>query len=232
VRLSPQVRAGEGTGPAEVGLTSRVGAGDATPVIHSCGRCRERHTPARLRPHLGPGKRVRERAAAITGAIAPTKLAARKSVLCNTHGSVYFPRSLSRDAQSATNPCPSVTSPLCRGGLPATPPTSPGRLGHGHSQPGPWPRRPLSPTRLAFLSSGAATPGASFRGPKRPSAAGWCRRRPAPATVCRTASRRWRRSSGGRCTRGRSRRWRTPPCGGFVRPRSVRRRRPAARPRA
>jgi hypothetical protein len=29
--------------------------------------------------------------------------------------------------------------------LPVTPPTSPGRLGHGHSQPGPWTRRPCPP---------------------------------------------------------------------------------------
>ena len=35
----------------------------------------------------------------------------------------------------------------------------PGRLSHGHSQPGPWPRRPSPPGRLASLVPGASFPG-------------------------------------------------------------------------
>jgi hypothetical protein len=129
-------------------------------------------------------KRVRERAAAITGAIAPTKLAARKSVLANTHGSVDFPPSLSRDARSATNPCPSRAPRVTRGRRSFRTPHRPGRLGHGHSLPGPRTRRPghrhaLRPfPRAPALSAlcGACSAAPVFRRPGRSASSRWSRR--------------------------------------------------------
>jgi len=83
----------------------------------------------------------RKRAACISRPIARSIHAARNRLLSNTHGSVYFPRSLPRDASPVTHPCPSRDEPsVLRREIPHLP--IPGRLGHGHSQPGPWPRRP------------------------------------------------------------------------------------------
>ena len=84
-------------------------------------------------------KRARKRVVDFDHTLVWSKSTARKSVLSNTHGSVDFPRSPSRDAPAAH-----------ARDFPDTP-HIPGRLGHGHSQPGPWPRRPCSPTPLASL---------------------------------------------------------------------------------
>ena len=70
----------------------------------------------------GPEKTPRERAASITGAIAPVMLAARESVLSNTHGSVDFPRSPSRLASPVTFPWDSRASRVA----------NPSRIRHSH----------------------------------------------------------------------------------------------------
>ena len=125
-----------------------------------------------IRAVFGPGIRARERAASITGAIAPVMLAARESVLSNTHGSVDFPLSVtaceSRDSYVGPACVPRRTPSRIR----HSPQTRP--LGGGHSLPGPPPRgqRPL-PLRplirldretLRFHNRGIASRGPSNRG--------------------------------------------------------------------
>src|SRR6185437_5033479 len=55
---------------------------------------------------------------------------------------------------SVSLPCPSRDEPVALAwAIPATP-HIPGRLGHGHSQPGPWPRRHSRRDALRPLCSG------------------------------------------------------------------------------
>ena len=130
VRLSARVR-------AEVGLTSRVRAREAAPDTDPCGRRRELHTSRSLRAHSGAfraGKRPRGRAAAFSVAIATEKAAASKCVLPNTHGSVDFPRSPSRDASPVTHPRSSRDEPLAPRRAPSRTPHIP-RPSRARSQP-------------------------------------------------------------------------------------------------
>ena len=121
-------------------------------------RCRERHTDVtkmsgRSQIHNGPGDDRR-----VEPPIGGLSRRASPGLLGKTRGTVNFPGSSSR--------IPGVRDEA------RTSPRHPGRLGHGHNLPGPWPRRPR-PFQLRAPASQARTPRRSRRrsssrpGPRR-----------------------------------------------------------------
>src|SRR4051812_13311682 len=67
-----------------------------------------------------------------------------------------------------------LTSPARLPGVPRTSPRTPGRLGHGHSLPGPWPRRPrpLPGRQLPKAASLTRAPASDDPVPQRAQATG------------------------------------------------------------
>jgi hypothetical protein len=191
-------------GRVEVGLTSRSRAREGTPRPDPSRRCRERHTPVRLRSGSRAGlravTRVREDERSIGVAVAAPILRSRSSLLDSPRGRVTFPAS--PDASRLPWRIRSLGVTLLRRDIrtPHIPGQRPSHL-RAPARGGPDPSR--APARPGSVPWAPARPAASLpclgasRSPRPAPRGGPRRRRRSRVGWWRGGGRRWPSSGGG-----------------------------------